>query len=163
MPHCIQQNSKRSDAELWLVICFASTRLFHIACACRAWRVQIVEVKQERSRQEADQQRLAVQHHRQVLVRGLWEGLGQALALRRTAHQDAHRHYQLCRQRSVSSSVTSQLGSTPHPAMPCRRPCQRDANLPTRLCMMHNQSHVQRYVYTVIQTELYIDQAGKLL
>ena len=81
--------------------------------------MHIVEVKQERCRQEADQQQLAEQHHRQVLVRGLWEGLGQALALRRTAHQDAHRHFQLCRQRSVSSSVSRQLGSVPHPTMPC--------------------------------------------
>ena len=86
---------------------------------CRAWRVHIVEVKQERARQEADQQQLAEQHHRQVLVRGLWEGLGQALALRRTAHQDAHRHFQLCRQRSVSGSVNRQLGSMLCPTMAC--------------------------------------------
>jgi len=96
--------------------------LFNIACACRAWRAHIVEVKQERSRQEADQQRLAEQHHRQVLVRGLWEGLGQALALRRTAHQDAHRHFQLRRQRSVSNSVSSQLGSMLHPTILCHSP-----------------------------------------
>lgn len=77
---------------------------------CRAWRAHIIEVKQERARQEADQQQLAEQHHRQVLVRGLWEGLGKALALRRTAHQDAHRHFQLCHQRLVSDSSEQTAG-----------------------------------------------------
>lgn len=76
---------------------------------CRAWTAYLVEVKQQRAGQEADQQQLAEQHHRQVLIRGLWEGLGQALALRRTAQHDAHRHYQLCRQRLVSVKTEAHI------------------------------------------------------
>lgn len=63
----------------------------------------VIAVRLERATQEAAQQQLAEQHHRQVLIRGLWEGLGQALNLRRAAHQNAHRHFQLCRQRLVSN------------------------------------------------------------
>ncbi|KAL3139777.1 hypothetical protein ABBQ38_004080 [Trebouxia sp. C0009 RCD-2024] len=77
--------------------------------AFRAWTAYLVEVKQQRAGQEADQQQLAEQHHRQVLIRGLWEGLGQALALRRTAQHDAHRHYQLCRQRLVSVKTEAHI------------------------------------------------------
>ena len=61
----------------------------------------MAEEKQERARMAADQQRVAEQHHHQVLVKGMWEGLGQAVALRRLAHRDAHRHFQLYRQRQV--------------------------------------------------------------
>ncbi len=69
----------------------------------RSWRRHVAEEKQERARVAAYQQRLAEQHHRQVLVKGMWEGLGQAVALRRLAHQDAHRHFQLYRQRQVAA------------------------------------------------------------
>ena len=87
------------------------------AMVYRAWTAYLVEVKQERARQEADQQQLAEQHHRQVLIRGLWEGLGQAIALRRTAQHDAHRHFQLCRQRLVSdlTETHGKRGSTSRP------------------------------------------------
>ncbi len=68
---------------------------------CRSWVLHVAEEKQERARRAAAQQQLAEQHHRQVLVKGLWEGLGQAVALRRLAHRDAHRHFQLWRRRQV--------------------------------------------------------------
>jgi len=63
----------------------------------------VAEEKQVRARMAAHQQRVAEQHHRQVLVKGMWEGLGQAVALRRLAHRDAHRHFQLYRQRQVAA------------------------------------------------------------
>ena len=63
----------------------------------------MAEDKQDRASKEVTQQVLAKQHHQQVLVKGLWEGLGQAVALRRIAHCDAHRHFQLCSQRQVQS------------------------------------------------------------
>ncbi len=68
----------------------------------RSWTRHVAEEKQERARTAANQQRVAEQHHRQVLVKGMWEGLGQAVALRRLAHRDAHRHFQLYRQRQVA-------------------------------------------------------------
>ena len=77
----------------------------------------MAEQKQERAQRVAAQQALAEQHHRQVLVRGLWEGLGQAVSLRRIARQDAHRHFQLCRQRQVGLQVCSLQGVSA--AEPC--------------------------------------------
>ena len=68
---------------------------------CRSWVYHVTDERQERARQQADQQRLAEQHHRQVLVKGMWEGLGQAVALRRIALRDAHRHFQLYHQHKV--------------------------------------------------------------
>ncbi len=69
----------------------------------RSWRQRVAEEKQERARVAAHQQQVAEQHHRQVLVKGMWEGLGQAVALRRLAHRDAHRHFKLYRQRQVAA------------------------------------------------------------
>ncbi len=69
----------------------------------RSWTRHVAEEKQERARVAADQQQVAEQHHRQVLVKGMWEGLGQAVALSRLAHRDAHRHLQLYRQRQVAA------------------------------------------------------------
>lgn len=68
---------------------------------CRSWVHHVSDEKQEQARRQAEQQQLAEQHHRQVLVKGMWEGLGQAVALRRVAQRDAHRHFQLYRQRQV--------------------------------------------------------------
>lgn len=103
----LHQTTGHSDFHMvWLSY---ACLLFTSAMACRAWTAYLVEVKQQRARQEAEQQQLAEQHHRQVLIRGLWEGLGQALALRRIAQHDAHRHYQLCRQRLVSMEAEAHI------------------------------------------------------
>ena len=60
-------------------------------------------VQAERSAAEAALQEGAQRHHRQVMVRSLWEALGAAVALRRAADQMAHRHSCQSSQRQVSS------------------------------------------------------------
>ena len=56
---------------------------------------------EEQAALEAAQRVCAEQHHQQVVIRALWEGLGAAVALRRAANKSALVHCQNRRQQQV--------------------------------------------------------------
>ena len=71
---------------------------------------------EEQAALAAAQRACAEQHHQQVVIRALWEGLGAAVALRRAADQSALVHFQNSRQQQVwftmwSSGQVCCLGS----------------------------------------------------
>ncbi|KAA6424571.1 MAG: hypothetical protein FRX49_05781 [Trebouxia sp. A1-2] len=132
--HLMQQaHCRMVTAQQW-----AQTKA--VQHAFRSWRQHVAEQKQERARVAAEQQRVAEQHHRQVLVKGMWEGLGQAVALRRLAHRDAHRHFQLYRQRQVFIVWQQVQKQTAHARL------LRELQLMHQAAMHHSKSVTQRTI-----------------
>ncbi|DBB06712.1 TPA: hypothetical protein ACH3X1_012213 [Trebouxia sp. C0004] len=112
-----------------------------ISLFTRSWMQHVAEEKQERAQTAADQQRVAEQHHRQVLVKGMWEGLGQAVALRRLAHRDAHRHFQLHQQRRVFNVWQQVQKQAAHARL------LRELQLMHQAAVHHSKTQTQRTIY----------------